>query len=191
MSDVTGILSAIELGDPSAAEQLLPLVYEELRKLAGHKLAQERPGQTLTATDLVHEAYLRLVDVARAQHWNSRGHFFGAAAEAMRRILIDAARRRQAAKHGGERNRVALDDFQVALDMPDDLLLALDEALHRLAERDPRMARLVEIHCFAGQPIEQVAQTLGISARTAYRDWSFARAWLFREIRGADTPPPS
>jgi RNA polymerase sigma factor (TIGR02999 family) len=189
MNDVTRILSAIEQGDPTAAEHLLPLVYEELRKLAAQKLAQEKPGQTLEATALVHEAYLRLVDVEKAQHWNSRGHFFGAAAEAMRRILVENARRKGRVKHGGGRQRVELDAVPVALDMPADHLLALDEALTRLAERDAQAARLVELHCFAGLSIEQAAETLGISTRTAYRDWSFAQAWLYREIRGPESPP--
>src|SRR5207248_831324 len=183
MSDVTRILSAIEQGDLHAAEQLLPLVYDELRKLAAQKLAQEKPGQTLQATALVHEAYLRLVNVDEAQHWNSRGHFFAAAAEAMRRILVEAARRKGRARHGGGRRRVDLAALQVALDMPPDHLLALDEALSQLAGRDPQAARLVGLHCFAGLSIEQAAEALGISTRTAYRDWAFARAWLYRELR--------
>jgi RNA polymerase sigma factor (TIGR02999 family) len=187
MTDVTRILSAIEQGDPHAAEQLLPLVYEELRGLAAQKLAQEKPGQTLEATALVHEAYLRLVDVEKAQHWNSRGHFFAAAAEAMRRILIENARRKGRGKHGGGRQRVDLDAVQIAIEIPPDHLLALDEALTRLAERDPLTAQLVKLHCFAGLSIRQAAQTLGISGRTAYRDWAFAQAWLYREIRGGGT----
>src|SRR5262249_14187969 len=162
----------IELGDSSAAEQLLPLVYDELRKLAAQKLAQEKPGQTLQATALVHEAYIRLVDVEKAQHWNSRGHFFAAAAESMRRILVEAARRKGRAKHGEGHQRVDLDAIQVALDMPADHLLALDEALAQLAERDAETARLVDLHCFAGLSIEQAAEILGISARKAYRNWS-------------------
>jgi RNA polymerase sigma factor (TIGR02999 family) len=184
MNEVTRILSAVEQGDPSAAEQLLPLVYEELRKLAAQKLAQEKPGQTLQATALVHEAYLRLVDVDEAQHWNSRGHFFAAAAEAMRRILIEHARRKGRGKRGGGRQRVDLGAVQFAIDMPPDQLLALDEALTRLAQRDPQTAQLVKLHCFAGLSIAQAAQTLGLSTRTAYRDWAFAQAWLYREIRG-------
>ena len=189
MSEVTLILSAIEQGDPHAAEQLLPLVYEELRNLAALKLAQEKPGQTLQATALVHEAYLRLVDVETAQRWNSRGHFFAAAAEAMRRILVGTARRKGRAKHGGGRQRVDLNAVQVALDMPAEHLLALDEALTRLAAQDAQAARLVDLHCFAGLSIEQAAEMLGISARTAYRDWSFAQAWLYRAIRGAEVEP--
>ena len=189
MSDVTRILSAIEQGDPSAGDQLLPLVYDELRRLAAERLAHEKPGQTLEATALVHEAYLRLVDVEQAQHWNSRGHFFAAAAEAMRRILVEAARRKGRAKHGGGRQRVDLNAVQVALDMPAEHLLALDEALTRLAAQDAQAARLVDLHCFAGLSIEQAAEMLGISARTAYRDWSFAQAWLYRAIRGAEVEP--
>jgi RNA polymerase sigma factor (TIGR02999 family) len=188
MSDVTRILSAIEQGDPSAPQQLLPLVYDELRKVAAQKLAQERPGQTLQATALVHEAYLRLVDVEPAQPWNSRGHFFAAAAEAMRRILIETARRKGRAKHGGGRQRVDLERLELAVELPADHLLALDEALTRLAERDAPTAQLVQLHCFAGLTIEQAAEVLGLSARTAYRDWSFARAWLYREIRGSEPP---
>jgi len=196
MSDVTPILSAIEQGDPSAAEQLLPLVYDELRKLAAQQLAQEKPGQTLQATALVHEAYLRLVPSAptsgvevRQPQWNSRGHFFAAAAEAMRRILVGTARRKGRAKHGGGRQRVDLNAVQVALDMPAEHLLTLDEALTQLAARDAQAARLVDLHCFAGLSIEQAAEMLGISARTAYRDWSFAQAWLYRAIRGAEVEP--
>jgi RNA polymerase sigma factor (TIGR02999 family) len=189
MNDVTRILSSIEQGAPHAAEQLLPLVYEELRKLAAQKLAQERPGQTLQATALVHEAYLRLVDVEKAQHWNSRGHFFAAAAEAMRRILVENARKKGRSKHGGDRQRVDLDAIAMAIEMPPDHLLALDEALARLAERDPQVAQLVKLHCFAGLSINQAAQTLGISSRTAYRDWAFAQAWLYRDIRRGGTAP--
>jgi RNA polymerase sigma factor (TIGR02999 family) len=191
MSEATRILSAIEQGDPHAAEQLLPLVYDELRKLAAQKLAQENPGQTLQPTALVHEAYLRLVDVEKAQHWNSRGHFFAAAAEAMRRIMVENARRKGRGKHGGGRQRVALDAVQNALEMPADHFLALDEALARLAERDPQTAQLVKLHCFAGLSITQAAQTLGISSRTAYRDWAFAQAWLYRAVRGGEQVPES
>ena len=189
MSDVTRILSAIEQGDPSAGDQLLPLVDDELRRLAAERLAHEKPGQTLEATALVHEAYLRLVDVEQAQHWNSRGHFFAAAAEAMRRILVGTARRKGRAKHGGGRQRVDLNAVQVALDMPAEHLLALDEALTRLAAQDAQAARLVDLHCFAGLSIEQAAEVLGVSSRTAYRDWSFAQAWLYRAIRGAEVEP--
>jgi RNA polymerase sigma factor (TIGR02999 family) len=182
MTDVTQILSQIESGDPSAAEQLLPLVYEELRKLAAAKLAQEKPGQTLQATSLVHEAYIRLVDVEKAQHWNSRGHFFGAAAEAMRRILVESARRKCRKKHGGQLQRVAIEELRVGLDSPPDQLLHFDETLGELAKSDAQSAELVKLHCFAGLSIEQAADILGISPRTAYRDWTYARAWLFKNI---------
>jgi RNA polymerase sigma factor (TIGR02999 family) len=188
MSDVTQILSAIDQGDPRAAEQLLPLVYDELRKLAAVKLAQEKPGQTLQATALVHEAYLRLVDVEIAQHFNSRGHFFAAAAEAMRRILVENARRKGREKHGGNRERVDLDRLELAVALPVENLVALDEALATLAERDAQATQLVKLHCFAGLSIEQAAGVLAISERTAYRDWAFARAWLYRAIRGTEPP---
>jgi RNA polymerase sigma factor (TIGR02999 family) len=188
MRDVTQILSAIEQGDPHAAEQLLPLVYDELRKLAASRLAQEAPGQTLQATALVHEAYVRLVGGQRQQDWNGRGHFFAAAAEAMRRILVEAARRKGRARHGGGRRRLDLDAAHLPIDMPADRLLTLDEALTRLAERDAQAARLVSLHCFAGLSIEQAAAALGVSPRTAYRDWAFAQAWLYREVRGTEPP---
>jgi len=184
MNEVTRILSAIEQGDPHAASQLLPLVYEELRKLAAQKLAQERPGQTLQATALVHEAYLRLLDCEQAQHWNSRGHFFAAAAEAMRRILVDQARRKHSRKHGGELVRQDLDALEVALpEVPEDLV-ALDEALNKLAALDKTAADLVHLRFFAGLPLSEVAQLLGISPRTADRLWAYARAWLHQEIQG-------
>src|SRR6476660_3743412 len=173
MTDVTQILSQIESGDPSAGEHLLPLVYEELRKLAAAKLVHEKPGQTLQATGLVHEAYLRLVDVEKAQHWNSRGHFFGAAAEAMRRILVENARRRARAKHGGDRIREDIASTGIA---------APDEALERLAEHDGPSAQLVKLRYFAGLTIPQAAEILGVSPRKADFIWSFARAWLRREI---------
>jgi RNA polymerase sigma factor (TIGR02999 family) len=195
MSDVTAILSAIEQGDPHAAEQLLPLVYEELRKLAAQRLAQEKPGQTLQATALVHEAYLRLVDVDKAQLWNSRGHFFAAAAEAMRHILVDNARRKQRGKRGGGRQRVDLEEHDMPVAAPADQLVALDEdilaldqALTRLTTEDPAAARVVQLHFFAGLPIEQVAGTLGVSRATAYRQWAYARAWL-RRAMGQDEAP--
>jgi RNA polymerase sigma factor (TIGR02999 family) len=189
MSDVTYILSAIEHGDPHAAAQLLPLVYEELRKLAAQKLAQERPGQTLQGTALVHEAYVRLVDVDRAQHWNSRGHFFAAAAEAMRRILVENARRKGGCKHGGGRTREDLDEERlVALQVPEDLL-ALDEALCQLTTTDPQAAELVKLRYFAGLTVQQAAAALGVSPRTADFLWAFARAWLLRRIEG-ERPPP-
>jgi RNA polymerase sigma factor (TIGR02999 family) len=188
MTDVTQILSQIENGDPSAAEQLLPLVYDELRKLATARLAQEKPGQTLQATALVHEAYLRLVHDSQDWQWNSRGHFFAAAAEAMRRILVDNARRKGREKHGGGRRRLELEGLAIGLDVPAESLLMLDEALSKLAERDPSAAELVKLHCFAGLSIEQAAAALGLSVRTAYRDWNFAQAWLYREIQGFDPP---
>ena len=184
MNDVTRILSAIEQGDARAAEQLLPLVYEELRKLAAQKLAQENPGQTLQATALVHEAYLRLVDTEQAQQWNSRGHFFAAAAEAMRRILVDRARHRGSHKAGGGRARCDLDALEIALpEIPEDLL-ALDESLNKLAATDQKAAELVHLRFFAGLPLPEAAQLLGISPRTADRLWAYARAWLHQEIQG-------
>jgi RNA polymerase sigma factor (TIGR02999 family) len=182
MSDVTRILSAIEAGDPQAAEQLLPLVYDELRKLAAQKLSQEKPGQTLQATALVHEAYLRLVDNARAQHWNSRRHFFAAAAEAMRRILVENARRKQTHKHGGGRLRLNLDVEAAIAPEPNLDLLALDAALRRLTEHDPLKAKLVELRYFAGLTGEQAAEILGVSASSADRQWVYTRAWLRREL---------
>jgi len=189
MSDVTRILSAIEEGDPQAAEKLLPLVYHELRKLASRKIAQEKPGQTLQATALVHEAYLRLIDTEKVQQWNSRGHFFAAAAEAMRRILVENARRKGRVKHGGKWQRLELEADKLP-DNPAEEMLALDEALTNLAKRDAQAAQLVKLHCFAGLSIEQAAEFLAISPRTAYRDWAFAQAWLYREIRGS-VPPKS
>src|SRR5437016_1141505 len=181
MSDVTRILSAIEQGNPHAAEQLLPLVYDELRKLAAAKLAQEKPGQTLQATALVHEAYLRLVDADQAPHWNGRGHFFAAAAEAMRRILVDNARRKQADKHGGDRLRVDLPEDLAAEARSNDLV-ALDEALSRLERHDPDAARLVKLRYFAGLSHQDAAAALGISRGAADRLWVLGRAWLFRQL---------
>jgi RNA polymerase sigma factor (TIGR02999 family) len=179
MSEVTRILSAIEQGDPQAAEQLLPLVYDELRRLAVERLAHEKPGQTLQATALVHEAYLRLVDVDHPQDWNGRGHFFGAAAEAMRRILIDRARHKQTHKAGGDRCRLNLDDIEPTLtEDNDDRLLVLDEALRRLELEDPRKAELVKLRFFAGLTVEQAAAALGVSLSTAAKDWTYARSWL-------------
>ena len=183
MSDVTRILSAIEQGDPTAAEQLLPLVYDELRKLAAARLAREAPGNTLDATALVHEAYVRLVGPAPAGPWDSRGHFFAAAAAAMRRILIDRARHKQRLRHGGGRRRQELRPDLVAAPGPDEELLALDAALARFAERDPLKARLVELRYFAGLTGAQAAEALGISPSTADRHWVYARAWLRREMR--------
>jgi RNA polymerase sigma factor (TIGR02999 family) len=182
MSEVTRILSAIEQGDPSAAEQLLPLVYDELRKLAAEKMAHERPGHTLEATALVHEAYLRLVGGGQEEQWNSRGHFFAAAAEAMRRILIGNARQKHALKRGGEAKRVDLDAVELADRPPDDKLLALEDALVRLTEKDPVKAQLVKLRYFAGLTTQEAAAVLGISTATADRYWAYARAWLQNEI---------
>jgi RNA polymerase sigma factor (TIGR02999 family) len=187
MDDVTRILSAIEQGEPRAAEELLPIVYGELRKLAAQRMARERPGHTLQPTALVHEAYLRLVDVEKAQHWRSRGHFFGAAAEAMRRILIERARRRGAKKHGGGRRRVDLDGVDAAAPKSLGDVLALDEALRRLEKTDPVAAELVNLRYFAGLSMPQAAEALGLSLRTAERNWTYARTWLHRELsREAD-----
>jgi RNA polymerase sigma factor (sigma-70 family) len=200
MSDVTCILSRIEQGDPQAAEQLLPLVYQELRKLAAAKLAQEQPGQTLQATALVHEAYLRLVGGQdkvlrteepknqegtgdKGQLWNSRGHFFGAAAEAMRRILLNRARDKGRLKRGGQRQRVDLENVVLGVDAPNDDLIAIDEALERLAAESPECAQVVKLRFFAGLSTEEAAAALGISASTAKRHWAYARAWLFDAIR--------
>ena len=179
MSDVSRILTQISSGDPSAAEQLFPLVYEELRRLAATRLAHEKPGQTLQATALVHEAYLRLVG---DQHFNGRGHFFAAAAEAMRRILVENARRRTRVKHGGGRQREDLPPDVAGPEPPDDDLLAIDAALAKLAQHDPLKARLVELRFFAGLTGDQAAEALGISPSTADRQWVFARAWLRREL---------
>jgi len=186
MSDITHILSAIEQGDPHAADQLLPLVYDELRKLAAQKLAQEKPGQTLEATALVHEAYLRLVDVDKAQQWDSRGHFFAAAAEAMRRILVDNARWKRRPKHGGDRKRVDLDAAAPIAQSCADDLVELDEALSRLETTDAVAARLVKLRYFAGLSMPQAAEVLRISLRTAERNWNYARIWLHRELSRAD-----
>jgi RNA polymerase sigma factor (TIGR02999 family) len=185
MSEVTRILSAIEQGDPQAPEQLLPLVYEELRSLAAAKLAQEKPGQTLEATALVHEAYLRLVDVKRIQRWDSRGHFFAAAAEAIRRILVESARKKKRLRHGGGRQRLDLDQALSLAEAPRDEFLALDEALTRLSVREPAKAELVKLRYFAGLSIEEAAGLLRISTTTAKRYWAYARAWLLAEISDA------
>jgi len=178
MSDVTQILSQIESGDPLAAEQLLPLVYDELRKLAAAKLAQEKPGQTLQATALEHDAYLKLVDTDNAQRWNSRAHFFAAAAEAMRRILVDQARRKQAQRRGGLNQRVALDAADVGCTTPDNELLDIDEALTLLAVEDSQAARLIQLRYFAGLSFEDAAELVGLSRSTAYEHWSYARVRL-------------
>jgi RNA polymerase sigma factor (TIGR02999 family) len=182
MSDVTRILHSIEQGDPHAAEELLPLVYDELRRLAAQRMAQEQPGNTLQATALVHEAYLRLVDGAAPQRWNSRGHFFAAAAEAMRRILVEAARRKGSVNRGGGRKRLDFDDVQSIAAAPADELVLLDEALTRLAAREPAKAELVKLRYFAGCTLDEAADLLGISRATAKRYWAYARAWLFAEI---------
>ncbi len=184
MADVTQILSAIERGDPRAAEQLLPLVYDELRRLAAQKLAQEKPGQTLEATALVHEAYLRLVGVDKAQAWNSKVHFFAAAAEAMRRILVENARRKKRLKHGGARRRIDLDVSCVLTSDPADDLEALDEALARFEAVDPLASGLVRLRFFAGLTMPEAAQALGIPLRTAERNWTYARTWLHRVLAG-------
>jgi RNA polymerase sigma factor (TIGR02999 family) len=193
MTDVTRILSAIEQGDPHAAEELLPLVYDELRKLAAERVAQEKPGQTLQATALVHEAYLRLVasaggaPVRREQYWDSRGHFFAAAAESMRRILVENARKKKRQRHGGGRRRVDLEEaVSLADSSSHDDLLALDEALTRLAAREPAKAELVKLRYFAGMSIDEAADLLRISRTTAKRYWAFARAWLLAEINDAE-----
>jgi RNA polymerase sigma factor (TIGR02999 family) len=184
MSDVTEILGAIEAGDPHAAERLLPLVYDELRRLAAQKMAGEKPGQTLDATALVHEAYLRLVG---GQQFANRRHFFAAAAEAMRRILIERARRKGRLRHGGERRRVELPADLLAAEGPGSDVLAVDEALEAFARHDPEAAELVRLHVFAGLTVEQAGDLLGLSARTAYRNWQYARAWLYRRLSGGHT----
>jgi RNA polymerase sigma factor (TIGR02999 family) len=182
MNEVTRVLSAIEEGDPQAADQLLPLVYDELRKLAAQKLAQEKPGQTLEATALVHEAYLRLVDLDRAQHWNSRGHFFAAAAQAMRRILVEQGRRKQRLKNGGALRRVPLAD--AALPAPAEDAVALDKALSRLAAEDPVAARVVELRHFGGLGHDEIAAVLASTVYQARQKWTYARAWLRNALGG-------
>jgi RNA polymerase sigma factor (TIGR02999 family) len=182
MTEVTQLLNAIGQGDQQASADLLPLVYEELRKLAAHKLAQEKPGQTLPATALVHEAYLRLVGDNCNSQWNGRGHFFAAAAEAMRRILVEQARRKNRVRHGGELHRVDFDSELQISNESDENLIALDDALERLSIEDPEAAEVVKLRYFAGLPIEETASALGISVRTVNRHWSFARAWLFRQL---------
>jgi RNA polymerase sigma factor (TIGR02999 family) len=191
MNDVTQILNAIQQGDPNAAEQLLPLVYKELRQLAAQKLAREKPGQTLQATALVHEAYIRLVPNAakltEAQPWHGRGHFFAAAAEAMRRILVENARRKKRLKHGGGLERVDIEIADLPTRMSADELVALDEALEKLKQEDPAKARLVTLRYFAGMTIEQAAETMGIARVTAHRYWTYARAWLHQQITGGES----
>jgi RNA polymerase sigma factor (TIGR02999 family) len=184
MTEVTRLLEEIHHGEPKAAEQLLPLVYDELRKLAAQKLAQEKPGQTLQATALVHEAYLRLVDADRARRWNSRGHFFAAAAEAMRRILVEGARRKNRLKHGRGRHRVDLESSCLVSPAPSLDLVALDEALSRLAETEPAKAELVKLRFFAGLTMPEAAAAMDISLATAERYWTFAKSWLYAELAG-------
>jgi RNA polymerase sigma factor (TIGR02999 family) len=186
MADVTQLLDAAAAGDPKAAAELLPLVYDELRKLAAARMAEEKPDQTLQATALVHEAYLRLVGGQKQQDWNGRGHFFAAAAEAMRRILVEQVRRKGRQKRGGERQRLSLDDLEIPFTGPSDELLAVDEVLTRLAEKHPEKADLVKLRFFGGLTGEEAAQALGISPATADRYWTFARAWLFRELAGEE-----
>jgi RNA polymerase sigma factor (TIGR02999 family) len=188
MADVTQLLATAATGDPHAAAELLPLVYGELRQLAAARMAAESPGQTLQPTALVHEAYLRLVGGGPPTGWNGRGHFFAAAAEAMRRILVDAARRKQAAVHGGGRVRVDLDRVEVTSDLPPDRLLALDEAVDGLGRHDPVAGRLVHLKYFAGLSVEQAADALGLSRATAYRHWTFARAWLVCQLAEGEAP---
>jgi len=186
MHEVTRILSAIEQGDPYAAEQLLPLVYQELRRIAAEKMAHEKPGQTLQATALVHEAYIRLVDVEKAQHWNSRGHFFAAAAEAMRRILIGQARRKASIKAGGQRQRVDLSDVEPEIQGPQLDWVALDAALEQLLTHDSRAAALVKLRFFAGLTMPQAAEVLGVSLATVENDWAYAKCWLRRRMSPSD-----
>jgi RNA polymerase sigma factor (TIGR02999 family) len=182
VSDVTQIIDAIAAGDPKAASQLLPIVYQELRQLATARLNQESPGQTLQATALVHEAYLRLVDVKEPQNWNSRGHFFAAAAEAMRRILVENARRKRQMGRGGDRKHVPLEAVEVAMDARSDDLVALDESLQRLELHDPTAGQLVKLRYFAGMTMPEVAKTLAMPLRTAERNWTYARTWLHRDM---------
>jgi RNA polymerase sigma factor (TIGR02999 family) len=188
MTDVTGILSAIERGDPQAAEQLLPLVYDELRRVAAQKLSREKPGQTLTATALVHEAYLRLTSGSGTLEWSGRGHFFVAAAEAMRRILVESARRKRRLRHGGDWHRVDFDRVELPDEPGSDDLLALDEALERLAADEPAAAQVVKLRYFAGLTIEETASALDVSVRTVNRDWAYAKAWLHQQLRGTTGP---
>ena len=182
MSDVTQTLEAIGRGEEHAFEQLLPLVYQDLRRLAANMLEQERPGQTLEATALVHEAYVRLVNSEAEQNWKHRGHYFAAAAEAMRRILVEKARRKQRVKHGGEHHRVELDDERLVCAIPSDQIIALDEALQRFGDEEPEKAQLVKLRFFAGLSLEEAAEAMGISRATASRHWTYARAWLYNAV---------
>jgi RNA polymerase sigma factor (TIGR02999 family) len=187
MEHVTRILQKIEEGDPTAADELLPLIYDELRALAAQRMRHERPGQTLDATALVHDAYLRLVDVEQAQHWNSSGHFFAAAAEAMRRLLIERARRKKRIRHGGGRQRVDLDAQLSVSDSDDDRLIEINEALDRLKDEDPEAANVVKLRYFAGLTIKEAAAAMNISVRTANRHWTYARAWLYQQLGGPES----
>jgi RNA polymerase sigma factor (TIGR02999 family) len=182
MPEITQILSRIETGDPGATDELLPLLYDELRRLAARRLAEEKPGQTLQATALVHEAYVRLLGGPSNQHWNGRGHFFAAAAEAMRRILVEKARRKNRLRHGGELRRVDFDSALLISEEADENLVALDEALTRLAGEDPQAVEVVKLRYFAGLTIDETAMALGISVRTVNRHWAYARAWLYRQL---------
>jgi RNA polymerase sigma factor (TIGR02999 family) len=186
MSDVTQILGRIEAGDPSAAEKLLPLVYDELRKLAAARMAQESPDHTLQATALVHEAYVRLVDRERVEHWNDRGHFFGAAAEAMRRILVESARHKKARQLAGQDDRLQIEAFVDDLPLSLDEILDFDEALSRLEQQDPQAAQIVTLRVYAGMSTQEAAASLAVPERSAYRDWAFAKAWLFRDLSAED-----
>jgi RNA polymerase sigma factor (TIGR02999 family) len=186
MTDVTRILNAIEQGDAGATEKLLPLVYEELRILAAQKLSQEKPGQTLQATALVHEAYIRLVE-KKDQDWENRGHFFTAAAEAMRRILVENARRKKRLKRGGDRHKLDLYDAAMAIELPSDDIVVLDEALTKLTEKNKAIAEVVKLRYFTGLSLEQISEIIGVSRRTVSSYWAYARAWLYREITGEDT----
>ena len=187
MSDVTRILKSIEDGNPKAAEELLPLVYDELRKLAAAKMAQEKPGQTLQATALVHEAYVRLVDVARVQKWDSRRHFFSAAAEAMRRILVENVRQKRQLKRGGDRQRRSLDSDMEPMSSNDEELMAVNDALQKLAEEDPQASELIKLRYFAAMSVEDAAESLGIARSTAYKHWAHAKSWLQCEL---ESPNP-
>ena len=186
MSDVTRILSRLQSGDASAADELLPQVYDELRKLAAARLVHEKPGQTLQATALVHDAYIRLVDVENTKEWDSRGHFFSAAAEAMRRILIEQARKKSRQKRGGDLQKVDIDAADIAVQVSPENFLAIDDAVTVLEKQDPDAAQIVKLRYFAGMSVEQTAETLGISSRTAYRHWNFARAWLYGELLNSE-----
>jgi RNA polymerase sigma factor (TIGR02999 family) len=191
MSDVTHLLNAVGQGDPHAASRLLPLLYQELRRLAGQKLAREAPGQTLDPTALVHEAYLRLVGKGPPRHWDGRGHFFAAAAEAMRRILVETSRRKRGPKHGGGRRRVDVDPDHLSTEEGPVDLLALDDALTRLAQEAPARAGLVKLRFFAGLTMPEAAAVLGISLATAERHWAYARTWLYAELSDPEEPPPA